>query len=279
MTKHNNEVIGDRLMRVAKRRIALSFGISGRELTDLTGCSPTTALKIIQEIRDAHDGLLVKTSKRWIVSNPGIIPAGWFGDESESAALTRDNECDVAIHPDDIPVRRIRFSASSAIADQAIRLAIRASRYRNHGAVQSGMMRIRYVGLRVGEQSKWRAIVPLALEEFSGRWRIIGFDTEADGVRTFQLSRILEVDESLHPIPGVTSLCNMPADPKRRVKVILSPELTEDQRIAAQNELGVDESLIREMTAGQLHDMRHQYGIDRPNESIVWPIVLDADFY
>jgi hypothetical protein len=275
------EPIKQKLIRIARNRIALSYGISGKELVTLTGCSPTTALSVIKSITNRHPNLMVKTAKRWSVVEPDNIPIDWLSGFSMkdmiSGVITgNSNLREAAILPDDIPISRVRFTAHNPIADMAIIMSIRASRYRKAGAHQRGAIRIRYVGLRLNEQAKWRTIIPVMLEEFSGKWRIIGIDADKNESRTFQLSRVIEVDGNLHPIPnGINAIESY--SPKRRVKITLSDRLTEDQRAAAKNELGLNTGELLELTESQLHDMRHQYGVDKPTTKIVWPIIENVE--
>lgn len=275
------ESIRQKLIRIARSRIALSYGISGKELVTLTGCSPTTALSAIKAITNNHPNLMVKTAKRWTVIEPGKIPRDWLSGFSMTDVISgvisgNSNLSEAAILPDDIPISRVRFTAHNPIADMTIIMAIRASRYRKAGAHQRGAIRIRYVGLRLNEQAKWRTIIPVMLEEFSGKWRIIGIDADKNESRTFQLSRVIEVDDNLHPIPDGISVIES-YSPKRRVNITLSNRLTEDQRAAAKNELGLNTGELLELTESQLHDMRHQYGIDKPTTNVVWPIIDNVE--
>lgn len=268
--------IRQELLGIARSRIALSLGISGKELVNLSGCSPTTALSVIKEIVDKHPGLMVKTAKRWSVIDTESVPRNWLSEFSITDALSEGRTKDSGILPDDITITKVKFTAHNHVADMAIMMSVRASRYRKAGALKRGAIRIKYVGLRLNEQAKWRTIIPLMLEEFSGKWRIIGIDAEQNESRTFQLSRIIEVDEVLQPIPPKVHTYET-YSPKRRVSITLSDRLTEDQRIAARNELGLNNGGFLQLTEGQLHDMKHQYGIDKPNDQIVWPVVAKLE--
>lgn len=264
--------IRQELLDIARNRIAISLGISAKELASLSGCSPTTALSVIAEIIDAHPGLMIKTAKRWSVINEKDIPRDWLSDFSITKALSEGNAMYAGILPGDIRINKVRFTARNSVADTAIVMAVRASRYREAGAFKRGAIRIKYVGLRIDEQARWRTIVPITLEEFSGKWRIIGIDAEINESRTFQLSRIIEVDDALHPIPLNLDGFDI-YSPKRRVNITLSKRLSDDQRTAVENELGLNSGGLLQLTEGQLHDMRHQYGIDKPSDQIVWPLI------
>lgn len=270
------KTIRQKLLGIAHKRIAITLGISGKELVDLSDCSPTTALSVINEIISRHPNLLKKTSRRWSVTCPDDIPYEWLADFSIANALSEGKMKESAILGSDVAISKVRFTVRNSVADKAIIMSVRASRYRKAGVYQRGAIRINYVGLRLDEQAKWRTIIPLTLEEFSGKWRIIGIDTDKNKSRTFQLSRIIDVDETLHPIPSAINAYGT-YSPKRRVSITLSDRLTDDQRIAVKNELGLSNKEFLQLTEGQLHDMRHQYGIDKPNDQIVWPVVKTVE--
>lgn len=231
-----------------------------------------TALAAIRDIVDRNPKLMIKTTKRWVVADGLEPPAEWLLDASITKTLSRDAESSTGILSGDIEINRVRFTAHNPVADTAIMMSVRASRYRKSGAHHRGAIKIRYVGLRRGELARWRTIIPIRIEEFSGKWRIIGIDATIDEIRTFQLSRIIEVDSHMYPIPAGVVVTGA-YSPKRRVKIALSKELTEDQRIAAMNELGIDDHGMIELTEGQIHDMRHLYGVDKPTDNIVWPVI------
>lgn len=267
-----NKSVRQKIIEIARLRIAISLGISAREIVDLSGCSYMTALAAIRDIVDSNPKLMIKTAKRWVVADGQEPPAEWLFDASITEKIFGGAESSAGILSDDIEINRIRFTAHNPVADITIMMTVRASRYRKSGADHRTAIKIRYVGLRRGELAKWRTIIPIRLEEFSGKWRIIGIDAEKDEIRTFQLSRVIEVDRHLYPIPpGV--IVTGAYSPKRRVKITLSKDLTDDQRIAAMNELGIDESMLIELTEGQIHDMRHLYGVDKPTDNIVWPVI------
>lgn len=263
--------IREDVVRAAQARISMTLGVSASEVVKLTGCSPTTALAAIKDIVSEYPYLMVKTSKRWTVINEKKIPRDWRNNISCIDSLSPKKALEAGILGEDIPVHRVRFTAKSLVADTAIMMAIRAYRFRMAGATHRGAIRIKYVGLRVNEDARWRTLVPTGLEEFGGRWRIIGIDVEKDAARTFQLSRIIDVEENLHPVPS-TIKDTATYSPLRRYRVILDARLTPDQIISAGNELGlVNDS--KQLTEGQLHDMMHQYGVEAPNDQIVWPLI------
>ncbi|MDP1872454.1 MAG: hypothetical protein Q8K61_12645 [Gallionella sp.] len=267
-----NKSVRQKIIEIARLRIAISLGISAREVVNLSGCSYMTALAAIRDIVASNPKLLNKTTKRWVVAEGQEPPAEWLLDASITETVFSGADSSAGILSDDIEINHVRFTAHNPVADTAIMMSVRASRYRKSGAHHRGAIRIRYVGLRRNELAKWRTIIPIRLEEFSGKWRIIGIDAEKDEIRTFQLSRIIEVDRSLYPIPANVIVTGA-YSPKRRVKISLSKDLTDDQRIAAINELGVDNEMMIELTEGQIHDMRHLYGVDKPTDNIVWPVI------
>lgn len=267
--------IRDHLIQIAQARIALFYHISALELTRLTKCSPTTSLKVIQNIIAGHPQLLTKIKNKWVVVDRERIPTHWGNAYSLIEKLTQNLTHQTAILPEEWHLRRVKFTARNAIAEDSVSMAIRAMKYRESGATQSGAIRIKYVGLRRGEHALWRTVAPIFLEEFSGKWRMVAIDLAKKESRTFQLARILEIDPQLHPITATINIESLERSysPKKTVHVTLSPDLTPDQALAAKNELGLrsDGNLL--LTAGQLHDLKHQYGVEEPNPSIVWPII------
>lgn len=137
---------------------------------------------------------------------------------------------------------------------------------------------IRYVGLKKGENARWRTIAPVSLECLQGQWRVYAHDLEAAHypLKFFVFSRIFQAELSKCKIPS-RFIWAQGELPKHRYHVTLNPLLTADQKMALQRELGLDNNYHVEMTLPDTFDFKKNYmeGVVEPEKDVIWPIVID----
>lgn len=133
---------------------------------------------------------------------------------------------------------------------------------------------ILYVGLRKGESSKWRQIMPNGME-FTGRqWRLIGQDlNDSQKQKTYVLPRILSAKNAVIKLKKMTPMSIGATGEK--YQVTLNAGLTKDQLTAISNEIGIDNGTIL-MSLRNTYEFKKLYCDDRSGlEKIVWPVVQD----
>lgn len=168
------------------------------------------------------------------------------------------------LRADELPVHYVRWAAIAPRSNEVMELLVRA-------IVKTRACCVSYCGLRLGEQARWRRIVPLALERMADQWRVVAHDLErADfALRTFVLARIADAVEDLDPLPkGFTPAGSV--DFERSVKVTLDGRYTPDQRRALEHELGIcDEHLS--LPARTAFEYGRRFSVVSASADAVWP--------
>lgn len=141
---------------------------------------------------------------------------------------------------------------------------------------------ILHVGLRRGQNATWRAVVPVALEQFSGQWRLRAHDLSDPDytVKSFALFRILQAIPSRDTVPKNFTLGT--GDVRvQKYEIFFNPLLTPDQLTALSQEIGVKPTKLNDVIKNivyisdtALFDFQKMYMETTINNSdIVWPLV------
>jgi len=137
-------------------------------------------------------------------------------------------------------------------------------------------VRIYYVGLRAGEEAKWRAIYPIGLERMGDQWRLIANDLEKEGypLRTFVLARIVRAEacEKKRLPPDLPPYAVF--DRTVKIEARPNPRLTPDQVSAVNNELGIvgGALLLHERS---VFEFFRRFGAQPLSANAVWPVLMN----
>jgi hypothetical protein len=140
--------------------------------------------------------------------------------------------------------------------------------------IQKNPIEILYVGLRKGEEGKWRQVVPNGME-FTGRqWRLIAQDLhDGQKQKTYVLPRILSAKNSAGNFKRMVVMGSKLTEEK--YQVTLNAEMTSDQLTAISDEIGVSNGAIL-MNSRNLYEFKKLYCDDRSGlDGLVWPVVQD----
>lgn len=139
---------------------------------------------------------------------------------------------------------------------------------------------IRYVGLRLGESARWRSVVPVALNDFQGQWRVTAHDLEVIGfpLKSFVLPRILDARASLEKTPKGLRLQTGDVA-VRRYKIKLNSRMTADQKIAIGRELGINKRNEIMLSDDAVFDFRKTWMESELGSDLtfVWPLVVELN--
>ncbi|HQT42542.1 MAG TPA: hypothetical protein PLD79_01020 [Halothiobacillus sp.] len=139
---------------------------------------------------------------------------------------------------------------------------------------------ILYVGLRLGESARWRSVIPVALNDFQGQWRIIAHDLEADGfpIKSFVLPRILDAHASIEKTPRNLHLQTGDVA-VRRYAIKLNPRMTADQKTAIGRELGINRNNEIMLSDDAVFDFRKTWMESELGSDLtfVWPLVVELN--
>lgn len=144
-------------------------------------------------------------------------------------------------------------------------------------AIRGRPVRLKYVGLALGENARWRFVLPLGLERMGDQWRLIATDLEAEGYpsKVFVLARILDLIDKGEKRPrGV--VWGRADDKLVPVEVRLNPRLTPAQRLVVSHEMGLSAGVAR-IPSRSLFEYRRRFTTEAPNPTAVWPLAQDVD--
>ena len=140
-------------------------------------------------------------------------------------------------------------------------------------------MEILYVGLRRGEQARWRRILPITLEKMGDQWRMIAQDLDDEGdaypVKVFVLPRILDARASDPKLPdniirqGYNDACE-------RVHIRLNPDLNPDQQAVIRHELMVQDDKIT-VAKRSVFELLRRFSDLPTRTDVVWPLIYPED--
>ncbi|KAF0184209.1 MAG: hypothetical protein FD164_535 [Nitrospirae bacterium] len=171
----------------------------------------------------------------------------------------------------ELQVRFAKFPPSRPLGNDSLELIMRA-------LIGEYPLDILYAGLRRGESARWRAVLPTAFERFKNQWRLIAHDLEQKTYpeRSFVFARILgakAVPDRKKP-RALKLATGFDSDIKLTIK--LNPLMTDDQKKAVMNELGIDQHDRLVIPSRSLHDFKRYYtpkSLD--NNNITWPLIAE----
>jgi len=239
--------------------------------------SNATATRLLSEC--VHDfPALVRRMPKWIE----CIPFAWLPHEISAQTMldlmlrndkSKDFFAITGLDFNEARVLRTQFKSdiftgtSISIADRLLRSIIIKS-----------VVSIHYVGLKLGENARWRMVMPVAFHVMQGQWRIAAHDME-DGkctLKFFVVSRILDARQ---PEGVVKSKCKRETGEIKLLtyKIKLNGRMTEDQKKAIKQELAINENNEIMMAREMEFDFRKLYMDNeiQSSENIVWPLVVD----
>lgn len=132
-----------------------------------------------------------------------------------------------------------------------------------------------YVGLRQGEQARWRRVLPITLEKMGDQWRLIAQDLDdeegAYPVKVFVLPRILEAKATDPTLPD-NIIRQGYSDVTERIPVRLHPALTPDQQAVIRHELMIQNGRITVARRSKFELLR-RFSDQPVNPEAVWPLI------
>ena len=162
-----------------------------------------------------------------------------------------------------------------------------------HAAINETAVDILYAGLRVGEVAKWRRVLPRALE-FTGRfWRLhaqdvgsvegrdsgpapVGLAPADAPIKIFVMARILEAASVHQWVPPTGFKRKNIVLAYRKLRVHLSDQLTDDQKRAICNQLGIQDGVMTWPEHASFDIVREFAGAEA-KPGIVWPVLSRVD--
>ena len=260
-----------------KGKVTRSDLMKAFEYADL---KTATASRIMDEALVRYSSILQRKPK-WIEPVPHPqIPASIWPQVSAGCMLqllesVPDRFDITGLLPEDLYVIQtsLRHDISrDADMESIIDLILRAT-------ISCAIIDIQYVGLKMGENARWRSVAPVSLRHFNGQWRIAAHDLEADDypLKFFVLPRILDAKVSFTKTPK--TLRRQTGDVvMRRYEVKLNPRMTQDQKTVIMRELGVDKNDIITLADDAVFDFKKQWmdnDLTREKPDIVWPLVAE----
>ncbi|MDE3020551.1 MAG: hypothetical protein KGI54_01680 [Pseudomonadota bacterium] len=257
-----------RLTRIGK--------ISSKDICAATECSKPTALAVLDQVVD-ESGERTQRIKTTIFLKE--IPPVWCSiatdDQFFEALVNGANPKDTGLFPNELPVvfhhwtkgrpiKGLLFQITSCLTSPTLKGRP------NHRSA----MRIRYVSMNIGEESRWRTVVPIGLDCAFDQWRLIAHDLDVSGypVKTYVLYRINAFEKYVDPLPPDFRRDRL-SKTQSRLAININPALTHDQHTAISNELGIDdEGYIMADSRTEFEYLR-KYGSIPPSEKAIWPIV------
>lgn len=179
----------------------------------------------------------------------------------------RETEIDVVVR------RRLDTVSADVVGAVMDALVIRAQNRFTRAA-----LRIRYVGMKLGDTYRMREVLPLYLEFEGMRSRLYAVDLQDENlpVKAFVLQRIASAQIMERDIP-IQALRTRIGGGYVRVKPTWDPRLTPDQREALLRELGAVPDGTLRMPSSLMHSFRSFYTTGLParaDQHIVWPPII-----
>ena len=238
--------------------------------------SPNRADAILRHAVQAWPQHLVRLRHRGVFPHPHAASPAPADPGLVLDLLARGAQAsETGIFPgeDGIPILKPSPKPSRAMTAQATRVVLSA-------ALHERPIRVLYVGLRVGENARWRSLWPRALEHTGIFWRLHAQDLEAATqefpIKTFLLARILEAQPlDSKDIPKSFSHRAI-VRTTRRFRAFLSEKLTPDQAAAIRNQLDIQDGIMT-WPEHAMHAFRQEFTDEPVSANIVWPPVTHIE--
>ncbi|MDO8274515.1 MAG: hypothetical protein Q7T22_03195 [Serpentinimonas sp.] len=162
-------------------------------------------------------------------------------------------------------------------------------------ALREQPVRVLYVGLRKGEQPRWRKLWPSALEYTGLHWRLHAQDMDdsvtapardpvgsttgapAPPIKVFLLARVLDAQPLSERDAPKGFKRRLLVQTMRRLRVHLSEELTPEQEAVVKNSLDIAPDGSMRWPAYSLYEFKRDYGRTPPSAHVVWPLLSRID--
>lgn len=242
-----------------------------------TFSSPNRASKILQDAVGRWSAALL-----W-VPNRGVFPRREVDCPPEARAQTvldllarGASPIEVGLlpgEPGSVPFLRPDPKPSRALNEAATRLVLAA-------ALRQTPLEVLYVGLRRGERARWRRLWPRAMECDGLHWRLHAQDLDDTKsgypIKTFLLARILDARATPRPAWPEDFQRRSVVRHEVRLRVHLSEELTEDQRVAVSNQFDIRDGTMSWPQVA-LYAFERQFTNRSVSPDVVWPVVTHVE--
>ncbi len=142
---------------------------------------------------------------------------------------------------------------------------------------------ILYCGMKIGEEAKWRQVIPNGMEFHHGQWRLLAIDVAVtkdldQRQRTFVFSRILRVRPARWPKGLRKNALYLASQGRVRRRITLNNALTKDQQEALSREFGIQRGSI-ELYERSEFEFRRMFTSDSSfsKDDTVWPIITELE--
>lgn len=204
-----------------------------------------------------------------VLADPGAVPP-WASYRSLLDEIVNGNVPAITgIEDHELPVFIPNWTNNMPSDADALGVVVRAT------AVGQGLQ-LRYVGLRAGEQARWRQVYPVGLERMGEQWRLIATDLEHANLplRTFVLARIVQAkpsDRARFP----NGFKRVAIDDLRvTLAAVPNPGLTPDQIGALNNELRISGGQIT-LHQRSVFEFLRRFGGQAPSSDAAWPLLMN----
>jgi hypothetical protein len=245
------------------RRACRMGSVTRADLLRAFGTPETTAGRLLREAESSFPSL--KSSGRKLVWE-GQVP-DWASEAALLAELDGHAGAEVTgLFEEEVPVLRTHWTSSLPQHSGALIALLQAISRRMPAVVV-------YVGMRKGERSRIRSLMPLALEQVASQWNLLAADLDAEGfpVKTFALSRVVDVKLGDKPPRGFKRPDVLTG--KKQVCVSFNPDLTIDQRAAIRHAMGVQDGCV-EVEERAVFEFLRTFADQPPSADAVWPPLL-----
>lgn len=256
------------------RRAAWVGAVTRRDLVEAFGISAPQATKDLAAVIKKYPDVLERQRERGGVGLKIGAPV------PEEASATRILELfrhggslrETGLHAHELEVL-VCPGKPYVLPEPALSVLLKA-------AVGGHPLQIGYTGLRKGESMRLRRVLPMMLEFTGKKWRFTAFDLDMDEPeeKTFVMARVTEVHFVPHSRPLAAKVkklleCWRTRGDSKNFEVILNENLTADQRVVVERELGVRGSMVM-LNERDAFEFRRLYCDERPGREVVWPVIV-----
>jgi len=241
--------------------------------------SEATARRILAQAVDACPQWLERIGRSGVFPRPGIPIPREASADTMLALLEQNVSFETCgLRPEELNVIRSSYPSPSRpvrgleVILEAL-IVIHGGEKRRPRALE-----ILYVGMKRGDQARWRTVFCNALEHDGRKWYLLAQDLDerekAYPQKVYALSRILDARRSSRRLPRNFKPSSV-IGRKVGLRLFLDEHLTADQRKALENELGIQGGKIF-LPEYEVFAFRRNYcGDTEGMHRIIWPPVAD----
>ena len=245
---------------------AFRHGVATRsDLVKVLGVSTATATRHISAVEILFASA-IERKRGGVRPRLLAVPPAFASEEALLHDLDgdRNDPLRTGMFEDELPV--VYVSWTNSMPPKAGVLA------RIVSAIQaSKMLKIVYIGLRLGEEPTQRRILPLALERMNDQWRVVAQDIDKPEapIRVFVLPRILDAEPDVGRAPR-QFVHQGHTDSAVSLPVSLNPRFTKAQQQAIARELKVESGKVVIAQRSQ-HEFGRRFAENPASTDAVWP--------